>query len=72
VVIGVGAALVIAFPRTVFGSDQQLLAGPTGASLRQLGLLSLTDFLLAFELLSIILLVALLGAASLSRTANND
>lgn len=72
IVLGVGAALLLAYPRGVFGFTVDSQPGPTGDSLRQLGVLSLTDYLLAFELLSVILLVALVGAAALSRNSLNE
>jgi NADH:ubiquinone oxidoreductase subunit 6 (subunit J) len=72
IVIGVGAGLLLAYPRGVYGTTIDALPGPNGASLVQLGVLSLTDYLLAFELLSVVLLVALVGAASLSRNSANE
>ncbi len=64
------ALVVVAFPPEVFAAAlpaEPTPVGPSGDSLRRIGVLSLTDYLLAFELLSVLLLVALVAAASLAR-----
>ena len=61
------AGLLVAFPPRVLSPAATAAVGPSGQAVRQLGVLALTDYLLAFELLSVLLLVALVGAAALAR-----
>lgn len=65
-----GGGIVWAFRKVDFGTARPLEAHPAPDGLTQvawLGKLLLTDYLVAFELASVLLLLALIGAAYLTR-----
>jgi NADH-quinone oxidoreductase subunit J len=63
-----GGALLFVFLQTLLHATPKLAATPTvEGSTRQLGRLLFTDYLLPFEIVSILLLVAMIGAILLSK-----
>lgn len=75
VFVGIAAFLgfLLVLSKLIFTSGMELSPdnAETGDQVRQIGVLYLTDHLLAFELVAFVLLVALVGAAFLAKKSNN-